>query len=124
MRVAGPGVLLVDGRVGDHAVEVALDRPGRVAVDAVERLLARREARRAREARAHLQHARERGRDARGKRLSARPAQLHVLEALVREGGRPPLGARARGDEVVRLQLAVDEVVAPRARPAVLVQLL
>ena len=78
----------------------------------------------ARKARPDLQHAREGGRDARGQRRAARSAELDVLEPLVREGRRPLLGARARGDVVVRLQLAVDEVVPLRARAAVLVELL
>ena len=45
LRVAGPRVLLIYGRVGDHALQVALDGPRGVAMDAVERGVRRNEGR-------------------------------------------------------------------------------
>ena len=118
LRVARPAVLLVDRRVGDDPVHVALDRPRRVAMNARQRRLADLELRRRGHARVHDVHADHGRLHAVGQRLVTRRAELHVLKALVSEAWPPGLRHAAARHVVVGLQLPVHEGVAVgRRRP-------
>ena len=94
LRVARPAVLLVDGCVGDDAVQVALDGPRGVAVDAVQRLVVGLERAGCGELASDLLDPLDGGLDAGGQGRPPRSAQLDVLEPLVAEARRPALVAR------------------------------